>query len=184
MYALWASARREEALEEDAHRELIAKMDEVTHERRRRELTSSQRYLRPQSAGANASSDRPNLPQRPLSAMKQIARAFQAQLKPLAAPPGSCQSSMDMAGNLSLDLNIAPMTVNQRPWKRHQIYMYLSDSDDDVDRPLSSKIKGIDPVEITASEWGFLHQERPASSRRLHEMSYNDPELKVSLIFA
>lgn len=174
IYEIWLANRRQQALEAETKAQLAAKIEEHVSKRR------------PKSAGTTSASRISDLRRRPLSAMRRLAQMVVSKEPPKDAvvaesevPVEEHPPSGSAAETVEVTAKLPPLPKPRRPLKRHDVYLYLSDSDDDVDRPLSSTLRRQQEEGTLSLNKSILARERPASSRRLYELSANDPELKV-----
>ena len=181
IYEIWLAHRKQQALEAEMKSQLAAKIEEHVSTRR------------PKSAGTNyvTASRFGDLKQRPLSAIRRLAQMVASSEKgnsdkPAAVADGDVEEEdavhsqpLPVTEVASVQSILPPLPRSKRPVKRHDVYLYLSDSDDDVDRPLSSKVRNLPREGTVALNKSILARERPASSRRFYELASTDPELKV-----
>lgn len=181
IYEIWLAHRKQQALEAEMKSQLAAKIEEHMSTRR------------PKSAGTNyvAAGRFGELRQRPLSAMRRLAQMVVTSEKEASISDGTViladgeaegqqSQSVQVSDATSIQSSLPPLPRLKRPVKRHDVYLYLSDSDDDVDRPLSSKLRQMQGEGTAALNKSILARERPASSRRFCELASTDPELKVT----
>jgi hypothetical protein len=152
---LWLQNRRELLQEDEARAQLSVRMKNFEDNRvtaRARPQSASSVPIAPLEGRFDESI------QRPLSAMRQLAQRIVAK--------DSAPSEM----------------VGRNPHRllqRYDVYMYLSDSDDDIEAPLNPALRHLDPGATSAFGKTLLRKERPKSAQHLKKLAEGDPEVKV-----